>query len=228
MGCDDNQSVVDDGVESKGEGRYYTKLAAAFVRGRLGDATALTDEQTLAVGRTQGLRLHKFKQQAELPRVRRVLGILHGLAPASLLDIGSGRGAFLWPLLNEFPHLEVTAIDLNPVRVGDLDAVRRGGISNLRALQMDAVEIDLPDKSVDVVMALEVFEHLSQPLLAAREAVRLARRFVVVTVPSKEDDNPEHIQLFTPVSLEAMLRQAGAQNVKLDYVLNHIIAVAKV
>lgn len=228
MVCDDNPSVVDDGVEAEGEGRYYLKLAAAFVRGRLGAATALTAEQAIATGRAQGLRLHKFKQQAELPRVRRVLGVLHGLAPTSLLDIGSGRGTFLWPLLNEFPQLEVTAIDINPVRVSDLDAVRRGGIGNLRAWQMDAAKIDLPDKSVDVVTALEVFEHLPQPQLAAREVVRLARRFVIVSVPSKEDDNPEHIQLFTPVSLEAMLRQAGAQSVKLDYVLNHIIAVAKV
>lgn len=225
MVCDDG---LDGAAKAADEGRYYTKLAAAFVRGKLDGLATLTDEQAIAAGRAHGLRLHKFKQQAELPRVRRVLGILHGLAPTSLLDIGSGRGTFLWPLLNEFPQLEVTAIDLNPVRVGDLDAVRRGGIGNLRALQMDAAKLDLPDKSVEVVTALEVFEHLPQPQLAAREAVRLARHFVLVSVPSKEDDNPEHIQLFNRGSLEALLRQAGAQSVKTDYVLNHLIAVAKV
>jgi hypothetical protein len=58
--------------------------------------------------------------------------------------------------------------------------------------------------------------------------VRLARRFVIVSVPSKEDDNPEHLQLFNRASLDSLLRQAGAQSVKLEYVLNHLIAVARV
>jgi hypothetical protein len=45
-------------------------------------------------------------------------------------------------------------------------------------------------------------------------------------VPSKPDDNPEHIQLFTGDSLEALLLTAGATRVRIAYVLNHIIAVA--
>ena len=50
--------------------------------------------------------------------LHRVLGLLRGLLGASLelaaprlLDVGSGRGAFLWPLLDAFPRLRVTAID---------------------------------------------------------------------------------------------------------------------
>ena len=35
-----------------------------------------------------------------------------GLAPASLLDVGSGRGAFLWPLLEAFPGLPVIAVEI--------------------------------------------------------------------------------------------------------------------
>src|SRR5262245_40225561 len=85
------------------DGRYYAELAAAFVRGKLGITGDLSSEELIGLGRERGLRLHKFKRQAELPRVRRVLGILQGLAPAGLLDIGSGRGAFLWPLLDSFP-----------------------------------------------------------------------------------------------------------------------------
>ncbi len=82
--------------------RYFTELATAFVRGRLNQSQA-----TMETGLQAGLRLHKFKQNVELPRVRRVLGILRGLQLERLLDIGSGRGAFLWPLLAEFPHLPV-------------------------------------------------------------------------------------------------------------------------
>jgi hypothetical protein len=82
---------------------YFTELAAAFVRGRLPDAPPLPAGELIALGRRAGLRLHKFKSNAGLPRVRRVLGVLRGLAPADLLDVGSGRGTFLWPMLDAFP-----------------------------------------------------------------------------------------------------------------------------
>lgn len=213
---------------SENDRRYYTSLAAAFVRGKLINLPPLSPEELIATGLKHGLRLHKFKRNEELPRVRKVLGILQGLAPASLLDIGSGRGTFLWPLLNAFPYLEVTAIDINPVRVEDINAVHQGGFSNLRALLRDATAVDLADQCVDVVTALEVLEHLSSPAQAAAEAIRLARHFVVVSVPSKEDDNPEHIHLFDKASFEGLLLSAGARSVKIEYVLNHIIALAKV
>ncbi len=208
--------------------RYFTQLATAFVRGKLIVPPGLSEEGIIAFGRAEGLRLHKFKRQTELPRVKKVLGILLGLAPLSLLDIGSGRGTFLWPLLDAFPYLEVTAIDTNPIRVNDINAVWSGGIETLRALEMDAAAIELEDNSVDVVTALEVLEHLEQPFIAATEAVRLARKFVVSSVPSKEDDNPEHIQLFVQDSFEKLWLDAGASSVKIEYVLNHMIAVAKV
>jgi hypothetical protein len=88
--------------------RYCTGLAAAFVRGRmpeLGGAAggAVDDAQVIARGAAAGLRLHKFKRNTELPRVRRVLGALRGIAPRSLLDAVTrggvgvrGHGARAW------------------------------------------------------------------------------------------------------------------------------------
>ena len=45
---------------------------------------------------------------------------------------------------------------------------------------------------------------------------------------SKPDDNPEHVQLFTGETLKTLLIEAGAAGVSIDYVLGHIIAVARV
>ena len=217
-------------AEAHGDGRYFERLAAAFVRGRLGDGAArgLSDAEIIAAGMAGGLRLHKFKRNAELPRVRRVLGILRGLAPATLLDVGSGRGTFLWPLLDAFPGLVVTAVDTDPRRVADINAVRDGGVPSVRALRADAAALELEDKSVDVVTTLEVLEHLPSPQRAAAEAVRVARGHVVASVPSKEDDNPGHIHLFDRRGFESLFLDAGARGVKVDYVLNHMIAVATV
>jgi ubiquinone/menaquinone biosynthesis C-methylase UbiE len=221
--------MVESDVKGYGDERYFTRLATAFVRGKLGrTAPTLSSEELIAEGLASGLRLHKFKRNTELPRVRKVLGVLRGLAPASLLDVGSGRGTFLWPLLDAFPRLEVTAVDINPVRVADIAAVGSGGVPNLRALRMDAGALELAEGHADVVTALEVLEHLPAPRRAAAEAVRVARRYVVASVPSKEDDNPGHVNLFDARGFESLFLDAGARGVKVEHVLNHMIAVVKV
>lgn len=209
-------------------GRYYLDLAAAYVRGQLPDTADRPAEETFARGRAAGLRLHKFKRGDVLPRVRRVFGALRQFAPASLLDVGSGRGVFLWPLLTEFPDLRVHALDVRQDRVGELRAVARGGIDRLSAEVMDMTRATLPDRSVDGVTLLEVLEHMPTPAEAVRHAVRIARRFVIVTVPSKPDDNPEHIHLFDRASLTGLFARAGVPRVSIDYLHNHILAVATV
>ena len=205
---------------------YYTELAAAYVRGLWPDAAGDDGAQN-AAGRAGGLKLHRFKRTADLPRVRAVIGMLHGLAPDSLLDVGSGRGVFLWPLLDAFPGLPVTAIDRDQTRIDHLEAVRRGGYAALSPHVMDGAIMDFADNEFDGVTVLEVLEHVEDPLAVAREAVRVGRRFVIASVPSKEDDNPEHIRLFDAESLAALFGEAGASRVSVDYVLNHMICMAR-
>jgi 2-polyprenyl-3-methyl-5-hydroxy-6-metoxy-1,4-benzoquinol methylase len=209
--------------------RYYLALGAAFARGRLPDVASSSpsdDRAAFRAAQSAGLKMHKFKRNAELPRVRRVLSMLAGLAPESLLDVGSGRGVFLWPLLDAFPSLPVTAIDREERRASDLAAVTRGGVARLTAKQMDATAVDFPDDTFDGVTQLEVLEHMPDPGKAAREAVRVARRFVIATVPSKPDDNPEHIHLFDGRALARLFEEAGARRVTVEHVLNHIVALA--
>ncbi len=207
------------------DSRYYDLLMVAYVRGRMPELARASDAEAIRAGRDAGLRLHRFKRTSGLPRVSKVLGILRGLAPEDLLDIGSGRGAFLWPLLDSYPGLPVTVAEVDPIRVRDLRAVADGGIHRLNALQADVTDLPLDDGAVDVATALEVLEHLQQPQRAARELIRVARRFVVASVPSKPDDNPQHIQLFDHQSFHSLFMDAGAAKVHVEYVLNHRIAV---
>jgi len=220
----------------------YTRLAAAYVRGMRIQPSAddaalfaapldtLDDAQLDAlvrIGRAAQLRLHRFKRTMGLPRVAKVLGILKGIAPAELLDIGSGRGAFLWPLLDAFPWLPITALDMLDYRVAGIQALREGGVETLTAVHGDATSMPFGDGQFDIVTLLEVLEHIPDTGRALAEVCRVARRFVVLSVPSKPDNNPEHIHLFDMAMLKQLLRAAGAEHVTFDYVPGHLIAVAK-
>jgi len=225
---------------------YYQRLACAYIRGKLGPGIAgdeasrglfdcpldaLSQEEMQALirlGVEAGLRLHRFKRTMALARVQKVLGILKGLHPASLLDIGSGRGAFLWPLLDAFPALPVTMLDLLDYRVADIQAVQAGGIERLSASQMDVTALGFADRSFDVVTMLEVLEHIPAAEKALAEVCRVARRCLIVSVPSRPDDNPEHLHLFSEQRLRALLASQGVRQVNASYVLNHIVMVATV
>ena len=224
---------------------YFERLAAAYVRGALGAApvasdsasarlftaplNALSDDDLLALialGSARGLRLHRFKRTMGLARVQATLGMLRSLQPETLLDIGSGRGAFLWPLLDAFPTLPVTTLDLLAYRVADMWAVREGGVATLHPVEGDATSMPFADGAFDGVTLLETLEHIPDTRRALAEVCRVARRFVVLSVPSKPDDNPEHIHLFDAAGLTTQLRAAGAARVSTQYVLNHLLLVA--
>lgn len=195
---------------------YYTELADAYRQGMILSGMTPDPDQ-----------LYAFKaKHAELPRVRKVLGFLRAVQPESLLDVGSGRGVFLFPFLSEFPYVEVTSVDILSRRVQLLQTLHDGGIERLHAMEADICTQPLPNKSVDVVTMLEVLEHIPDVEAAVKSAVNIARRSVVVTVPSKPDNNPEHIHLLTKPLLTEIFTAAGCEKLHFDGVNGHLFLAA--
>lgn len=219
--------------------RFYLKIAGAFVRGKLNklrglflkDLDELTEvelEQLFKLGKNEGFKMHRFKRTMGLPRVDKVLGIFKGIQPANLLDIGTGRGVFLFPLLDTLPYLPVTCVDILDHRVALLEAIRDGGWNTLDAKMQEAGQLDFKDNQFDVVTVLEVLEHIPELEKAIQDICRVANRYVVFSVPSKEDDNPEHIHLLDTSRLTELFKRAGAKSVKFEYsVRNHLIGLVK-
>lgn len=203
------------------EQQYLTKLAEAYRRGY--------EKRYVDAEEKPEMKLHYFKVKDDLPRVQVVLSFLHGIIPAgqcqSLLDVGSGRGVFLFPLLRDFPDLEVTSLDILTHRNELMQCIHDGDFENLTPLLADITRWDAPDKSFDVVTMLEVMEHIPDTAAVVRNAVRLARNYVIVSVPSKPDDNPEHIHLFSAADLKGMFLDAGCKSVKFMSVTNHHVMV---
>ena len=172
--------------------RYNLKPAAAWIRGHSINTglpeidtellemplEVLTDEELASIaeiGEMTGQKLYPFKTgKAELPRVRQVLGFLHGIEFETLLDVGSGRGVFLIPFMEEFPQVQVTSLDLLDKRVTFLNELAAGGYSQLMAHNKNICDQPFPENSFDVVTLLEVLEHIPEVGKAVDAAVKMA------------------------------------------------------
>lgn len=126
-----------------------------------------------------------------------------------LLDLGSCFGFF--PLrMSRLGH-EVTATDLSAPTMDLLARVSARLDRPLRTLACDAAQVPRPDGAADTVTALHLLEHLDPDTGDAvlAEAVRLARRRVVVAVPFEEEPQAcyGHVRTFDL----AVLRELGAR-----------------
>lgn len=228
------------------ENRYYLKYAVAAARGNLvrtGKSSLLSEDllntplelltedacrSILSAAKGEGVKLYYFKKSDRtLPRVNKVIGFLKSVYFENILDVGSGRGVFLLPFLEEFPSAKVHSVDILEKRYNLLSDIRAGGVSRLSVSKEDICGTEIPDNSFDIVTVLEVLEHIPNYTEAIRQAVRIARKFVIITVPSKEDGNPEHIHLLTKEKLTAALTLPKVKKMTFDGVPCHLFAAAK-
>jgi ubiquinone/menaquinone biosynthesis C-methylase UbiE len=211
------------------EERYFTSIAAAYLAGRAGNklTPSMPPEQqkSLVEAATAYVRplLDKFKRKSVLPRVSKAIGFLRGVAPSSLLDVGFGRGTFLWPCMEAFPGIKITGIDIDPSRVKDLDCISKGGLQQVAGVHADVTDMPFEDRSFDVATALEVLEHVPDYGEAMRELKRVARRFVAMSVPTKEDDNPLHLRVIKKEMFEEHF-----DRLNYSFVRGHMLAFANV
>ncbi len=217
----------------KMENQYYIKPLLAMIKGNFArngiEADESNTEKYIALAKEKNLKLYHFKRTDRLlPRISKAIGILKGLYFESILDVGSGRGAFLLPFMDTFPYVRVTSLDILDKRYNMLKDMQNGGLEGFTALKEDICTSSLPDKSVDVVTMLEVLEHIPDFEKAISNAIRLARKYIVLSVPSKEDDNEEHIHLLTKEILTKCFNAHGVTKISFDSVPEHLIALVKI
>ncbi|MFI6567549.1 mycofactocin oligosaccharide methyltransferase MftM [Streptomyces sp. NPDC050534] len=134
------------------------------------------------------------------------------VGPGTVLDVGSCFG-FLPLLLAEREQCTVIASDLSRATMRLLKAVAHARGLALDALACDASRVPLPDRAVDTVTVIHVLEHLEPRHgdTVVREALRLARRRVVVAVPYEDEPTAAygHVRCFTPAELKALGDRTG-------------------
>jgi SAM-dependent methyltransferase len=137
-------------------------------------------------------------------------------AGSTILDLGCGYGAYSLALAAE--GRKCIGSDVN------MKYLTAASGSGLPVVAVDSV-LPFPDRSFDTVMLLEVIEHVPKLEGILKEAFRVARRNVLVTVPNseslerlQENDvtyahmlSSDHVHFFDPASLEKLLAQFGSK-----------------
>ena len=100
-----------------------------------------------------------------------------------VLDVGCGPGTITVDLARLVaPGGRVTGLDLSPAPLDEARALAAERGVDVGFAVGDVYALDLPDDSVDVVHAHQVLQHLTDPVAALREMVRVCRPGGVVAV----------------------------------------------
>jgi ubiquinone/menaquinone biosynthesis C-methylase UbiE len=164
---------------------------------------------------------------------------------ANVLDVATGRGAVLFPATEVVgPQGHVTGIDLSEMMVQEnREEIKRLGLQNIEAREMDAEYLEFPDETFDCVLcsfAIFFFPQLDRALSEMRRVLKPKGRIAVTTWAGTRDErwkwfeelmetylpsepeteqtsDPQSISkpIFnTPEGLEAILASAGFVNTK--------------
>ncbi len=104
--------------------------------------------------------------------------MLLGLQPTVVVEVGAGEGKVTERLVDQFPDADVIGLDLP-------DAELAGHWSGL-GLSMffgDVTRLPFPDRSIDLVVGLEMLEHVPRPDAALAEIARVCAGTAVLSVP---------------------------------------------
>ncbi|HUF46348.1 MAG TPA: class I SAM-dependent methyltransferase [Vicinamibacterales bacterium] len=158
---------------------------------------------------------------------------LAGLAREGLLlDVGCGSGQTMSWFLDARPGWRAVGLDLS---IDGLRAARASGVP--RVLRGSALELPLPSASVDLVISLDVLQHLPLDGGDRRALTEMARvlkpgghvllRTNAQTFP-REPDDPEHqFHKYEPAELRQRIEQAGLVVLRLGR-LNALLGLAEI
>jgi ubiquinone/menaquinone biosynthesis C-methylase UbiE len=98
--------------------------------------------------------------------------------PATVLEVGVGEGEISAKLRSLYPDAHIVGIDLHDDSLA-LEWRMRGFVG----VYADIAQLPFPRLAFDLVMAIEVLEHVDDPAAALADLVRVSRGRLVLSVP---------------------------------------------
>ena len=130
----------------------------------------------------------------------------------SFLDVGCGNGSYVLKLANR--------VDARGV---DVEEYESWSARRERFQIADAADLPFEDSGFDTVVCFEVIEHVPDPVKVLKELARVARKYVIVSVPNCEVPeglfksrltyfhytDRSHVNFFTTATLKESFESAG-------------------
>jgi SAM-dependent methyltransferase len=110
---------------------------------------------------------------------RSLSSLLPNPMPERILEVGCGEGHLMGWLSRGRPSVPVVGLDLSPPML----AQARRAYPPLSFAVGTAYQLPFPKATFDLVLAMEVLEHLDQPERALAEVRRVGRELVLASVP---------------------------------------------
>ena len=147
--------------------------------------------------------------------IENVLKNLKELNPKSVLDVGCGTG-IITKKIKKSLNVEIVSCDIDTDRLSIASK-----FFGEKLVTADITDLPFKDSSFDVVIALEIIEHLNDVNAAISEIKRVSKNYVIITVPNEPffrlanflrgkniktlGNIPDHIHHFNKHSLEKVL-----------------------
>jgi len=185
-------------------------------------------------------------RRVKLAYFRRWLDRIALSRTASILEVGSGDGAFAFFTAHKYAPAAVIGLELNPVEAeGCRRVARRENLRNLNFVTSSIADVAWTDR-FDLIYCLDVLEHIDDDVGAMRAMCRALKvgGYLLVHVPNRsymetdgriiavpDEDawqiNPGHIrQGYTPDELATKLTRAGYELLEIQQTQGTPIAYA--
>jgi SAM-dependent methyltransferase len=167
-------------------------------------------------------RRHWWWRVREDILLRKIRRILPAVSRPRILDVGCGPALF-FDALEQFGHVE--GIESDPA------AVERSGRWRRHVFLGELNEAYKPDAPFDLILMLDVIEHVADPERLLRRAGELLtpRGCVLVTVPAfnwlwtGHDDVNHHLRRYTSMNMRRTIGRAGLVTLETGYMFQSLV-----
>lgn len=145
---------------------------------------------------------------------RMVMKELSRLQFDSVLDVGCGEGSLLMMIHEKYPRVRLAGTELSRTAL----QYCREQFPDAELMEWDIEAEAAPQVRYDLVVSMQVFEHLRDDLSALKKLREVCDRYVLISVPGgRLDDHGRrngHYRHYTREGLSEKLEQAGFEVVR--------------